>query len=370
MRVCLLMMAASAAGPPIRACNVPVFRYALERWRSDAYQLVVVHKGPLAEGDQAKVDALRQESFSESGHCNFELIAVDWDDKRSDPYRALLPQGEAGLPRVLLLPPAQRDTPSPVWSGPLAEADPARLLDSPARKEIVKRLTAGESGVWVLISSGNRKRDEQASKLLDDKIKVLEEELQLPPGIGQPGSELYSEIPLKIKFSSLQIRRDDAGERVLIDMLLAGQPSLANEKGPLAFIVFGRARVLGGIGGDDLNEDLVMEASAMLCGPCSCQMKEMNPGYDLLARADWDSLITGELSGPHEMPPLKGFSEFVAAGASAAQPAKQRQGSPGKKAHAGTGDRGAIVRSVGAILFGTLIVLGAASIFVVRRRKP
>ncbi|HUQ72324.1 MAG TPA: hypothetical protein VM165_22550, partial [Planctomycetaceae bacterium] len=29
------------------ACNVPVFRYALEHWRPDPYRLTVLHRGPL-----------------------------------------------------------------------------------------------------------------------------------------------------------------------------------------------------------------------------------------------------------------------------------------------------------------------------------
>lgn len=371
-RLWFLLLAGVVADTGAVACNVPVFRYALERWRSDAYQLVVVHKGPLGEADQAKVDALRQESFSESGHCNFELITTEWGDEKSQPYRSHISQAEAALPWVLLMQPAQRDKPSTIWSGPLKDADPARLLDSPGRKEIVKRLVGGESAVWILITSGNKKRDAQAAKLLADNIKILEQELQLPPGIGQPGSELFSEIPLRIDFSTLQILRDDPAERVLVDMLIAGQPSLAEEEGPLAFIAFGRARVLGGIGGDDLNEDLIMEASAMLCGPCSCQMKEMNPGYDLLARADWDSMITGELTGPHEMPPLKGFSDFVAAAPSddgsstnaavvAQRPASPVAGSPGG---------GKLMRSVAAIVIAGLALLGAGSLLILRGRKP
>jgi len=371
-RLWLLLLAGVVAETGAVACNVPVFRYALERWRSDAYQLVVVHKGPLGEADQAKVDALRQESFSESGHCNFELILAEWAEKQSEPYRALVSQGEAALPWVLLMQPAQREKPASIWVGPLKDADPARLLDSPRRKEIVKRLAGGESGVWILVTSGNKKRDAQAAKLLEDQIKILEQELQLPPGIGQPGSELFSEIPLRIDFSALHIRRDDPAERVLVDMLIAGQPSLAEEAGPLAFIAFGRARVLGGIGGDDLTEDLIMEASAMLCGPCSCQMKEMNPGYDLLARADWDSMITGELTGPHEMPPLKGFSDFVAATltdpgspTNAATPA-QRPASPDD----GSAGGGTLMRSVAAIVIAALALLGAGSLLILRGRKP
>ena len=43
----VLLSAAIAA-----ACNVPVFRYALERWQNDLYHVVVFHKGELAGEDK------------------------------------------------------------------------------------------------------------------------------------------------------------------------------------------------------------------------------------------------------------------------------------------------------------------------------
>ncbi|HPA17756.1 MAG TPA: hypothetical protein PLU30_08405 [Verrucomicrobiae bacterium] len=358
----------------VPACDVPVFRYALERWRSDVYQLVVLHRGPLATADQARVEALREESVDGSGHCNLDVISADIANDKSVAPRDLWKlqnQKDAALPWAVLLAPAQRDTPATVWAGPLAEADPARLLDSPARRELVKRLAAGESVVWILLTSGKAKADAQAAKLIGEKTKLLEQELRLPAGIGQPGSEVFSEIPLRIKFSTLQIARDDPAERVLIDMLMAGQPSLAEEMGPLAFASFGRARILGGIGGEDMSEDVIIEASSMLCGPCSCQMKEMNPGYDLLTRANWDDLITGELTGPHEMPPLKGFSEFAdAAARGSATGTIATGGAPANPHEAAASNGGALIRSVVIIVALAFCVLGAASLYMIRGRNP
>ena len=37
------------------ACNVPVFRFALERWRPDPYRLTVFHRGPLADAERALI---------------------------------------------------------------------------------------------------------------------------------------------------------------------------------------------------------------------------------------------------------------------------------------------------------------------------
>ena len=34
-----------------RACNVPVFRYALERWAADHFEVVIFHRGPLGQAE-------------------------------------------------------------------------------------------------------------------------------------------------------------------------------------------------------------------------------------------------------------------------------------------------------------------------------
>jgi hypothetical protein len=36
----------------------------------------------------------------------------------------------------------------------------------------------------------------------------------------------------------------------------------------------------------------IQEAAGFLAGPCSCEVKEQNPGFDLLVGTDWDVLLT------------------------------------------------------------------------------
>ncbi len=44
----------------VRACSVPVFRYALENWYADPYRVLVFHRGPLSAESQAAVDFLNR----------------------------------------------------------------------------------------------------------------------------------------------------------------------------------------------------------------------------------------------------------------------------------------------------------------------
>jgi hypothetical protein len=56
------------------------------------------------------------------------------------------------------------------------------------------------------------------------------------------------------------------------------------------FPLFGRGRVLGGIALEKLDAAEFRSACNFLTGACSCEVKEMNPGQDLLVVADWESL--------------------------------------------------------------------------------
>ena len=55
--VTLLWMAMAPA--ECLACSVPVFRYALERWDRDLYQIIIVKDGVFTEEEIALAQALK-----------------------------------------------------------------------------------------------------------------------------------------------------------------------------------------------------------------------------------------------------------------------------------------------------------------------
>src|SRR5437879_976545 len=57
-RLTILVLLIVAA--PLGACNVPVFRYALEHWPTEPFRVTVYHQGPLATEVVAQLDALEQ----------------------------------------------------------------------------------------------------------------------------------------------------------------------------------------------------------------------------------------------------------------------------------------------------------------------
>ena len=59
------------------ACQVPVFRYALERWQADPHIVVVAHAGDLSAEHKARLQALEDEVW----RCNIEVLTVDVTDE-------------------------------------------------------------------------------------------------------------------------------------------------------------------------------------------------------------------------------------------------------------------------------------------------
>src|SRR5437763_9616576 len=71
--VCFILL----LGAPTQACNVPVFRYALEHWPADPYEFIVFHRGPLDPADQAVVDVLKKYEDDAAAGANLHFHRVD-----------------------------------------------------------------------------------------------------------------------------------------------------------------------------------------------------------------------------------------------------------------------------------------------------
>jgi hypothetical protein len=307
----------SFAPPPAAACSVPVFRYAMERWPPEPYEATLFHLGPLSAADEALAKAL-EAGFAPADPArpkaqpappNLLLERIDVGGQMNERQRKFWEaQKDAPIPHVVIRYPASEDADPPVWSGPLA-AEPLRLaLDSPARREVARRLLGGESAVWVLLESGDKAKDEAAAALLAGQSRWAEQKLELPPQ-DDPADEdgggrglMRSAVPLRLKFSTLRLSRRDAAEAVFIAMLKRVADKPPPDDQPVAFPIFGRGRALEVLHDKTLSEEVLREVSAFLVGPCSCQVKDMNPGMDLLMSADWESFLEGEASAAGPAP--------------------------------------------------------------------
>jgi hypothetical protein len=291
---------------PARACNIPVFRYALERWRPDAYEVIVFHRGPLSADLEKTAAELRKAGDGRSPHANVEVTTVDLAGDVEEPMRKLWEaQKDAALPWMVLRYPAMLKIGNQAWAGPFTKDAVAGLLQSPARKEIAQRLLKGGSAVWLLVESGDAKKDDAAAQLLTAQLKELEKSIKLPDDADvkedpdKPPVKLLSEVPLKVSFSVLRVSRTDAKENILLGMLLSADDMIAKaRREPVMFPIFGRGRALDAFVGKEITADVIGEVSRFLCGACSCTVKALNPGVDLLFSADWDAILEGGAPAP------------------------------------------------------------------------
>ena len=70
----------------------------------------------------------------------------------------------------------------------------------------------------------------------------------------------------------------------------------------MVFPVFGQARVLYALVGKGIRHETIDRAASFLIGSCSCQVKEQNPGADLLMTVDWKKLLKDQSIGFQDLP--------------------------------------------------------------------
>lgn len=299
----------------IWACSVPVFRYALERWPADKYSAVVFHRGGLTPEQQKLISHFEQEGTIAQKSANVELKLVDLDaEPAPEDVELWKAQKTETLPLLVMRTPLPAPVPVGFWSGALTEENITRLIDSPLRQNIAKQLVDGQTAVWVFLESGDAEQDKAARELLVKELKRMEKTLKLPE-IEQADIEqgLVSVSPdsLKLKFSIVTCSHDDSAEQYLTKMLLATENDLKDfDSEPMALPVFGRGRVLYALIGKGINPGTIEQACRDLTGPCTCQVKDQNPGTDLLMSVPWEKLVTPTAQDEKELPPLTGLTSF------------------------------------------------------------
>jgi hypothetical protein len=184
------------------------------------------------------------------------------------------------------------DDAAPAWSGSLDSNTLPIITSSPARTELTHRILDGETGVWLLVESGEREADDRAATTLEKRLHYLEQAADIPTiDPNDPTNEIGPGPVLRVKFSVLRIHRDDAAEQPFLKMLAGPKHETEPSKGPWLALVFGRGRVLGAWPAEGFGNDQIDEACLFLLGACSCQVKRMNPGWDLLLNVDWDEAL-------------------------------------------------------------------------------
>jgi len=279
----------------------------------------VFYRAPLGREQQALLERL--EKAAQDHLANLVVSRADLAGGLSEPLRSVWEtQEKPALPWMVVRYPRPTGIALPAWAGPPTAEAVESLLESPARRDIVQRLLNGDAVVWLLLGSGDPKRDDQVAKLVEVESRRLEQSLVLPER-SPNDPPINPDLPLKIAFSTVRLPRTNPAERVLVNMLLNWNTNLTASTEAMLFPIFGRGRVVPPAIGTEIRAEAIRDMAEFLSGPCSCEVKEMNPGYDLLLTANWSSLSGYQEVMIPEPPPLVGMSQFATAAAATTNPA-------------------------------------------------
>lgn len=347
MKRALLALCLLLSGTAI-ACKVPVFRYALERWEPDAYRAVFFHdtstgeeRSPNLGQANLRMEHVYLDALTEAQKWQFDDLPADGTVRLYYPDKANIEE-------------------------PFYEANGLTLetvIHSPCREQIKEALLQGASAVWVLIESGDAEKDEAAFDRLTEGLAAVEGTIDLPEGVmhadevsAQEGpvemdDVLRTDIPLTIAFPSIRFNPEDPNEVVFAKML-TGFMRRVPQGEPVAVPVFGRGRALEGIPASQMDADTLGAACSYLCGECSCQVKDQNPGMDLLLDVGWSEALKGSfVMIERELPPLSGFTSPPTEGPETATLAPQPSTSGLPRALAMTS-----MGLLGCVLVGTYLI--------------
>ncbi len=334
------------------ACTTPVYRYAMYNWPVAPYYVFYFHHGQIASEDQAVHNLIRELGQAEppanlvlelvDGTDQTQLeqlpqIVVDaWhacDDGAGEPVSLVYTAWGAHL-----------------FSGRLDEQTIGALVDSPARRQIGRLFDEGHAAVLLILTGPNAEQNARAEQAVEKLVAdVAAGKFNLDPidpyglpGVEPPGFEQAEppgmdqthetgssentsaaeahqpradeseaedtplaaetpssaeaanaaepeEAPASFKLAVVKVARDETAEQWLVRSLLAVEPDLDEfPEEPMVFAIYGRGRALPPFIGKGINYENLVQCVYFLIGPCSCMIKDQNPGMDLLTCWDWE----------------------------------------------------------------------------------
>ncbi len=270
----LLCMLAADQGV---ACPNPVFQYALDNWYADLYQVVARGADSWPADQSAALRLLRD--AERSGSANLQVRLEPTATNATAPLLEVNYVDARGIKTV-------------VWSG-TPDAEIARsLLNSPTRTKIADLLLQRKTAVWVLLESGNRSKDNEAARIIQDELHRMESVLttstpQFEGGMGWGGGPPTESPP--ISFGFLRLQRNDPAEAMLVRMLLKSKPDLEKaDNETMAFPIYGKGLILDALVGKAIEPQRIWAVAEFLTGPCSCVFKDAWHGASLLLKVNWD----------------------------------------------------------------------------------
>jgi hypothetical protein len=325
---CLIALAGSRAV----ACNTPVYRYAMYNWPPSPYQVFFLQRGAMSKDDEALHKKLGELAQEGAAAANVAMEVVDLEkqppDRLPEPVRQAL-QKDKTLPKHLVIAPWDAE----IFAGRLDAAALQALVDSPLRTQLGEMLDSGKLAVLVLVTGEDKAENERAEKVAGETVaQVAAGNLPSQPE-SQPGTEDPDAPKQRLELGLIKLSRTDPAEQWLLRSLMAIEPELNDAqwtKQPMLFAVYGRGRAMPAFVGKGITTENLAELVGFLSGACSCQVKDSNPGRDLLIRWDWEA-TSSRLAANEESPDQlqSGYAEFSVSGVAQSMTSEVKQPAEG-----------------------------------------
>jgi len=337
-----------------------VFRYALERWKPDAYKGIFLYRNEIAEDDKALLQQLKDASADDEAPLNLVIKEVDADsfdkEKLLNLFQGPIPDK---LPRLVIWYPDQMGKKQPFLQERITPSLIKGLAQSPKRRQMAESLIMGASVVWVYLTSGNKLKDESALSLIRQELDIALETYSKAPFTILSGAERKK---LSYGFPILTLSRDDPAERVFMETLMKSESDLYEHTDkPMVFPVFGRGRVLGCLFGEYITAEKIHEATSFLSGACSCEVKELNPGVDLLVAAPWDMVVMNSFIEEEPLSELTGVMPESDAAPKYENSTAENRGAPE--------DNSGLFKIYAVSLTGVILVVAVSGFIISRMRR-
>lgn len=296
-----ISLAAVLCASHLHACKVPVFRYALERWPADRYSIVALVDGEVT-GDAADAAALLGSLANSDVNVDTEVINLA-ELTEAELWQVEGIESTDQTPLLQVFYPEREGQRKICWTGPLTRAGVKAWIDSPIRTKIVNNVKSGVSAVWVLVEGPDDAQNQKLMERLEAALAEATKTIAIPDGVidrddaGQymkdnPGASmddvLRCDVPLQIKFSTLRLESGETNEMAFREMVDGWSDTV---EAPFVFPIFGRGRMIEPLSVADFDESSVIAACRYMVGECSCSVKALNPGVDLILNADWQAML-------------------------------------------------------------------------------
>lgn len=327
------------AAPLAAACDMPVHEYALENWQPDDYILFYFHDG--AAKQSPPIHAIIQTMLKEEkGKLNLAFQKVDVSNIQHQHQREIYKRcaRTLSLPFYAMTRPNGMDVFSTTQ---LTQADLEALVRSPMRRKLAELLCERKKGVLLFLAGSKKGPNERAAGEIRTAIEKT--------GTGA---------------GSLRVERSDPREVCLVRQLCGLTSDLLTSDAPMVFPIIGRGFVLNPLVGSEIASEEVEFLIAFMNGPCTCDIKAMNEGGDLLVNWDWDEYVSDSVG----LVVVDLDSSVLAASAGEAAPTRRRSRVPAglMEESSGLGTRLAVI--LGAT-FAIVLALAVAAGMLVRKKN-